>query len=430
MTVCELSSNTPDVFDGGSTTTDKQVYTALTATTGIIAWRDLGDTDKGKARFIDISGPTPSYGAIFTFEAGVIGANGNIAIQRKDDLEAWIIWKTGIGVAFNVNFLTVSGTTLSLNTGDTFSSGANDSGDTRGLTSLSTTSMFYAFRDISNVNPKGIVCTEAAGTVTAGAATTLDAALDSATASDLIDTDTVIVSCSSGASGYGVVCTISGTTITPGTSKNLTINSTAIIAGLSATKGIAISSSEYCVFDISGTTIGDLTTSNHSIATIRTIDKIDASQVVIAIDNATSNTGEVQTLSISGSNAVIEDSNTIQFETTDEANNAFLQLQPGETKAVIAYSRDDNTVGYDVVITLSGCAKFYNGLGVLTEKFTLPFPGAEPGAFTLDASLGTVVIGSNAPAGTTVIYSPFPYATGTASDTGLPGQPLTGLQWI
>jgi hypothetical protein len=81
-------------------------------------------------------------------------------------------------------------------------------------------------------------------------------------------------------------------------------------------------------------------------------------------------------------------------------------------------------------------AKFYHGQGpgegVLADKFTLPFSGVNPGAMTLDQSLGTVVIGTKAgDGGQAAVYSSFPYPTGTAFDTNLPsGTSITSMKWV
>lgn len=79
----------------------------------------------------------------------------------------------------------------------------------------------------------------------------------------------------------------------------------------------------------------------------------------------------------------------------------------------------------------SGQARFYHGLGGLSEKFTLPFAGVQPQAMTLDKSLGTVVMGANAPADQPIIYSTYPYTTGTVTSAGFPtGSSVSALKWI
>ncbi|MCP4409171.1 MAG: hypothetical protein GY807_15720 [Gammaproteobacteria bacterium] len=80
-------------------------------------------------------------------------------------------------------------------------------------------------------------------------------------------------------------------------------------------------------------------------------------------------------------------------------------------------------------------ARFYQGTGpgegVLVEKFTTPFTGVEPGGMTLSGSLGTVVLGANAPAGQMMVFANYPYSTGTATDTSIPtGTAITSVKWI
>lgn len=67
----------------------------------------------------------------------------------------------------------------------------------------------------------------------------------------------------------------------------------------------------------------------------------------------------------------------------------------------------------------------------LAQKFTLPFPGVAPNAMAIDRILGTVVIGSDRPAADPVIYSTYPYATGTVTDSGFPtGTSVQALRWV
>ena len=99
---------------------------------------------------------------------------------------------------------------------------------------------------------------------------------------------------------------------------------------------------------------------------------------------------------------------------------------------------DDNLGSGNVTIWAGGAlnqdpnaARFYHGLGTLVEKFSLPFPGVEPGGMTLDKSLGTVVAGSNQPAAVMGIYSTYPYPDDIAMTDGIPtGSAVTSVKWI
>jgi hypothetical protein len=65
------------------------------------------------------------------------------------------------------------------------------------------------------------------------------------------------------------------------------------------------------------------------------------------------------------------------------------------------------------------------------EKFTLPFASVNPGAMTLDQSLGTVVIGAKAGGSDAIVYSAHPYPTGTSFSEGHPtGTSVTSLKWV
>jgi hypothetical protein len=76
-------------------------------------------------------------------------------------------------------------------------------------------------------------------------------------------------------------------------------------------------------------------------------------------------------------------------------------------------------------------ARFYQGAGTLIERFTLPFTAVEPGAMTLDKSLGTVVLGANTPSGQMVNYGANPYDNFTDMTAGLPtGTSISSVKWI
>lgn len=102
-----------------------------------------------------------------------------------------------------------------------------------------------------------------------------------------------------------------------------------------------------------------------------------------------------------------------------------------DDNTVYAVCQSDLYVSDTPLPPLASNAKFYHGAGTLAEKFTLPFAGVNPAAFTLDKALGTIVVGSNAPTAQPIISSPSPYVTGTASGTNFPtGTSITGLDWI
>lgn len=90
-----------------------------------------------------------------------------------------------------------------------------------------------------------------------------------------------------------------------------------------------------------------------------------------------------------------------------------------------------DTVSVTNLLLPAANARFYQGAGVLTERFTLPFTNVQPGGMTLNKTLGTVVIASSVPAGVVAVYSDHPYPTGTATDNGLPtGTAITSIKWI
>jgi hypothetical protein len=119
-----------------------------------------------------------------------------------------------------------------------------------------------------------------------------------------------------------------------------------------------------------------------------------------------------------------------------------LSLNPAKTITDLAFEAACGTANLNTwidTIDLGGeaatYAKFYFGVGpgegVLSEKFAMPFPGVRPGAMTLNQSLGTVVIGGDEPATEAIVYSNYPYVTGTAMSVNHPtGTTVTSLKWI
>ncbi len=91
----------------------------------------------------------------------------------------------------------------------------------------------------------------------------------------------------------------------------------------------------------------------------------------------------------------------------------------------------DTTISGPTVPIATVNARFYQGAGSLSEKFTLPFTGVAPKGFTLDVPLGTVVIGADGNNDDPIVFSESPYVTGTVSDTNFPTTTaINVLDWI
>lgn len=123
--------------------------------------------------------------------------------------------------------------------------------------------------------------------------------------------------------------------------------------------------------------------------------------------------------------------------TPSAADNIKLLADLGGTIYALVQNGDDAEIYSGGALTPIPAvyAKFYFGKGpgegVLEEKFTMPFPRIRPGAMTLKEALGTIVIGTAEPAAEAVIYSNYPYVTGTAMSSGHPtGTSISSLKWI
>lgn len=161
---------------------------------------------------------------------------------------------------------------------------------------------------------------------------------------------------------------------------------------------------------------------------------ISPSKAIVAYQDSTGDT-VVETLEISG-DIITRADDEIDLVNAGFGNGSIPILVDG--KAVAVYAATAGGV-YTTIITgvPSGTtfARFYHGLGLtvgtLQEKFTLPFTGVQPAAFTLDKSLGAVVMGANAASVTPVVYSRHPYTTGTSTSQGMPtGAAVMALKWI
>lgn len=111
----------------------------------------------------------------------------------------------------------------------------------------------------------------------------------------------------------------------------------------------------------------------------------------------------------------------------------FVTIQNGDTSHTFNYPELIDTSLTDAFCGAATPARFYFALTgqALTEKFSLPFAGVRPEGMTLNRSLGTVVLGSDAPSNEPVVYSTYPYPTGTASYSGFPtGTAIQSLKWV
>jgi hypothetical protein len=164
--------------------------------------------------------------------------------------------------------------------------------------------------------------------------------------------------------------------------------------------------------------------------------KIDANTVIVSYMNA-SNKLVFRTLSISGNTITdngddVTSSASVSIGTVGDEAISPLRVVRGYGIQVYLDSAGGNHYAFLIGgLPDASLARFYHGLNTLTEKFTLPFAGVQPGGMTLDRSLGTMVMGSNAPTAQPIIFSTYPYITGSSSSSGHPtGTAVTSIKWI
>ena len=151
--------------------------------------------------------------------------------------------------------------------------------------------------------------------------------------------------------------------------------------------------------------------------------KVNGATCKLCLDDGSNDV--IKTFSVS-STTISEDSTT-----TVDGNGNLAVFSDGSTQLVYVNDSDNDLY----LQSIANFATFYQGAGpgegVLSEKFTLPFSGVAPNAMTLNGTLGTVVLGANAPSGQMIVYADSPYAAGTVTDTGFPtGAAITALKWI
>ena len=163
---------------------------------------------------------------------------------------------------------------------------------------------------------------------------------------------------------------------------------------------------------------------------------ITSSKFVVLNQNSSPDRPWIESFSVDGDDITADDDGGSTAADQDSLGFGITVVSDTLGIASWAESGSNNPTGARVTNIPSsnggpGSAKFYQGAGVLTEKFTLPFSGVEPGAMTLDKTLGTVVIGANTPAGQMINFGGNPYNAFTNMTDGIPtGTATTGVKWI
>jgi len=79
-----ISFGTPVVFSSSNQTLEMRISYSTTASKFLIAYRDNGDSNKGKAVVATVSGTSISFGSVTQFEAGATTNVGNVYVPTED----------------------------------------------------------------------------------------------------------------------------------------------------------------------------------------------------------------------------------------------------------------------------------------------------------------------------------------------------------
>jgi hypothetical protein len=79
-----ISFGTPVVFSSSNQTLEMRISYSTTASKFLIAYRDNGDSNKGKAVVGTVSGTSISFGTVAQFEAGTTVSVGNVYVPTQD----------------------------------------------------------------------------------------------------------------------------------------------------------------------------------------------------------------------------------------------------------------------------------------------------------------------------------------------------------
>lgn len=381
---------------------------------------------------------TASVGSSLTWAGVGVDAVGRYDIDRFDSQYALVAWnnKSGSGNTIESKLIDFSGTTPTEPGSDTIEVYTGGIGQL-GVCCESSTVGYVLFYNgngavlsgrLSKVTRTGDSISDSVNNCTAG---------DGYLAIDSPAVDSVIIIYENG-SGYptvnGIDTSAGVSEGTPQVLESAVYDNGVDILALSSSLGVAAFEDssgliKVCAFTISGTTLSagtplQVVASGGAMnRTPKTLARVDNTTFKLCLYDGSNNV--IVTYTISGT--TISQSNS----TVVNDNGNITVLSDGSTQ--LAYSDDSDNFLY--LQSIAGNARFYQGTGpgegVLSEKFTLPFSGAEPGAMTLSGTLGTVVIGANSGVTTPIVYANNPYITGTATAQGFPtNAPITSLKWI
>ena len=364
------SAGTPVVFNSGMT----EMYDACTfdSTNGkvIIAYRDNANSEYGTAIVGTVSGTSISFGSEVVFESAT---TTSISLTYDSTNERVVIAYRDVGNSARGTAIvgTVSGTSISFGTAVVF-----ESGDTQSISAIFDSTngkVVIAYMDAGNSDhTTAIVGTVSGSSISFGSANTFYSATTTYVSAAYDSTNSKVIIAwgnTSGTNGRAVVGTVSGTSISFGSTQEFESDTTSFISTIyDSTNGKIViayrdDSTDHgkaIVGTVSGSNIsfGSAVTFNTASSTYinATFDSTNGTVVIVYNDAGNSNygtaiIGTVSGTSISFGNEVVFESAVSNFinNTYDSTNN----------KVVIAY-RDGGNSNYGTAVVFSATSQTTN----------------------------------------------------------------------
>jgi len=402
--------DTPVDFGGATVTVDYIECCEIDSDKFVVAFRDVDDGYAGKARVGTVSGTTITWGAISEFCGDVLPRH-SLGLCKLDTDKFVVVYPDdalgddGFARAATVDDdpdpLTIHwGTAKEIETSDMEQPSACQ---------LGTDKFATAYNDEGNSNKVTTsVCTVSGTTISTPGIVVIDdnGGEYSRTACCKLDTDKYAIVYIADADGdklKAVVCTVSGTTPSPGDIVTLDANDCTVVVGNNScgqldTDKFAVSWLDYtdalgetCVCTVSGTTItpGDEQTFNAAAAAYYTaLAVIDSTHyVIIYYDAGNSGTGTSVYCTVSGTDVSSGDEEV--FHDAKTYFNAICLISANKIVACYRDYSDVNYIGEAIVGDIAGVSGWttiakVNGVGQADIK-------AYPTSATLKAAIGKIV---------------------------------------
>ena len=368
--VSSVGSNPSGISASGSETvfnsalTDKIVAMALSDSKVLVTYLDNGNSDRGTAVVLSISGNTITAGSEFVFNSGPTYYASAVALSDSKALVAYIDdGNSSYGIAI---VLTVDGTTITAGSKFVFNS---TYAYTYIMVALSSSKVLVAYMDTGNSSyGTAVVLTISGTTITAGTKLVFNGAgTDAISAVPLSDSKVLVAYQDSGNSSRGTarILTISGTTITAGGETVFNGTYTAYISSVALSDSkvllayaVVISTSYYetaQILTITGTTITAsgietyFDTGNADSTFISAVALSDSKVLVAHLDlGSATDYGLATILTISGTTITVGEAGVFNGGRT--YCNSSVRLS--ESKVLVAY-RDVANSNYGTAIVLS-----------------------------------------------------------------------------